>query len=258
MSPRDAPTPRARPMRSRTRKTHTAATLHQNHGRRHHARLRRCQATQLTKNRMCRASSCMTGSKVSTSSGGKKRERCASANRPKAKKLSMHSLKPVTMKAHSGWRGAAVFGLGHEPDAVGRDQVGQHLLVAPLLEPVERDGLAQQRIGDRLGIARDADLRLALGLHRDVPDRQGDEPVARLAVEPGPIDHRRLVRVMGVEQHPAEGGLVPLAAGADRPWCGCRPAPRQRIGGRNRGVIGHRINVPRPVLDPSGANPGRR
>jgi len=38
----------------------------------------------------------MTGSKVSTSSSGKNPERRASSNRPKAKKLSMHSLKPVT------------------------------------------------------------------------------------------------------------------------------------------------------------------
>src|SRR6185437_231509 len=67
----DAPNPRERPIRSLIRTTHAAATRAQNHGRRHHARLRRCQATQLTKNKMCLASSCMTGSKVSTNSGGK-------------------------------------------------------------------------------------------------------------------------------------------------------------------------------------------
>jgi len=33
---------------------------------------------------------------------GKNPERFADSNRPKAKKLSMHSLYPVTMKAHSG------------------------------------------------------------------------------------------------------------------------------------------------------------
>ena len=99
-------------MRSHTRNTHTAATLAQNQGRRHHARLRRCHANQLTKKRIWRASSCITGSKVSTSSGGKKRERRATANNPKAKKLSTHSLKPVTMKAHSGSRGRAYSGSG--------------------------------------------------------------------------------------------------------------------------------------------------
>src|SRR5215467_4543448 len=86
------PMPRARPMRSQTRKIQTASTFPVNSGRRHHARFRLCQAAQLTKNRMCRPSSCMTGSKVSTSVDGKNPERFASANKPKAKKLSMHSL----------------------------------------------------------------------------------------------------------------------------------------------------------------------
>src|ERR1700682_3367566 len=80
------PTSRASPMRSHTQKTHTAANLAQNQGGRHHARLRRDHATQFTKNRMWRASSCITGTKVSTSSGGKKVERRATANSPKAKK----------------------------------------------------------------------------------------------------------------------------------------------------------------------------
>jgi len=68
------------------------STFASNHGRRHHGIVRRCHAAQLTKNRMWRASSCITGSKVSTSAGGKKPERRADSNSPKAKKLSMHSL----------------------------------------------------------------------------------------------------------------------------------------------------------------------
>jgi hypothetical protein len=43
------------------------------------------------KNTMCRASSWITGSKARTSAGGKKPERSASANRPKAKNESKHS-----------------------------------------------------------------------------------------------------------------------------------------------------------------------
>ena len=84
-------------MRSQARNSQTAMTLSSNQGRRHIGIWRLCQATQLTKNRMWRASSCTTGSKVSTSSGGKKPERRAASNRPKAKKLSTHSEKPVTM-----------------------------------------------------------------------------------------------------------------------------------------------------------------
>src|SRR5205823_2520048 len=75
-------------------------------------RSRRGHATQLTKNRMWRASSCMTGSNVSTSSGGKKRDVFAIANSPNAKKLSMHSLNPVTMNAHSALRGRWYSGSG--------------------------------------------------------------------------------------------------------------------------------------------------
>jgi hypothetical protein len=41
-------------------------------GRRHHGMVRRLQATQFTKNRMRRPSSRITGSKLSTSSLGKK------------------------------------------------------------------------------------------------------------------------------------------------------------------------------------------
>src|SRR6516165_582798 len=99
------PNPRARPIRSQTRKAQTPKILAQKIGRRHNGRLRRCHATQLTKKRMWRPSSCMTGSNVSTRAGGKNPERFASANRPKAKTLSIHSLNPVTMKAHSGSRG---------------------------------------------------------------------------------------------------------------------------------------------------------
>src|SRR5271166_900865 len=105
-SPSPAPSnPRAMPIRSQTRKAQTARILAQKIGRRHNGRLCRCHATQLTKKRMWRPSSCITGSNVSTKAGGKNPELFASANRPKAKTLSMHSLNPVTMKAHSGSRG---------------------------------------------------------------------------------------------------------------------------------------------------------
>ncbi len=74
--------------------------------------LRRRQATQFTKNRMWRPSSAITGSKVSTNSSGKKPERLAVSNRPKAKKLSMHSEKPVTRNDHSGSLGVLYCGSG--------------------------------------------------------------------------------------------------------------------------------------------------
>src|SRR6185437_7272880 len=53
--------------------------------------------------------------------------------------------------------------LGREPDAVSLDHIGEDLLVAPFLEAVEVDRLAQERILDLLAIAQDAQLRLAFG-----------------------------------------------------------------------------------------------
>ena len=86
-----SPMPRAMLIRSAISAIHTAITLASNTGRRHQGSWRRYQATQLTKKTMCRPSSRITGSKVSTSSSGKKPVSLASLNRPKPKKLSMHS-----------------------------------------------------------------------------------------------------------------------------------------------------------------------
>ncbi|SMG56121.1 hypothetical protein SAMN06265784_10834 [Paraburkholderia susongensis] len=83
---------RARPMRSQARNAHTPATLISKRMRRHHESLARCHAIQFANNRMWQHSSCMTGSNVSMSSGGKRPERRASSKRPNAKKLSTHSL----------------------------------------------------------------------------------------------------------------------------------------------------------------------
>jgi hypothetical protein len=124
---------------------------------------------------------------------------------------------------------------GREFDAIGLDHIGENVLVPAFLEPVQIDRLAQQRIGDRVAIAQHAQLRLALGLHGDVPDRQADEAVARLVVELGPIDDRGLIGIEGVEQHPAEHGLVPVAAGADGTGVFFLPKARDPVR-RDRGI----------------------
>ena len=126
----------------------------------------------------------------------KKSERLASAKRPKAKKLSMHSLKPVTMKAHSGSLGFRYSGSGAN-DPVCLDEIGKNFLVPAFLETVELDGALQQPVRDGLGIAQHAQARLALGLHRNVPNRQADEAVAGLAIERRPIDVSRACRGYG-------------------------------------------------------------
>ena len=66
---------------------------------------------------------------------------------------------------------------------VRRHQVGEHVFVAPLLEGVELDRLAQQGIGSDRGVGGDIEPRSPLGLHRDVPDRQGHQAIARLGIE---------------------------------------------------------------------------
>src|SRR5260370_35043919 len=99
--------PRAIPIRSQIKNAQTAEDFNMNQGLRHQGRVRRCHAAQLTKNRMWRVSSCITGSNVSMSSGGKYPERLATSNSPNAKKLSTHSLYPVTRHPHAGSRGTA-------------------------------------------------------------------------------------------------------------------------------------------------------
>src|SRR5205085_401882 len=85
------------------------------------------------------------------------------------------------------------------------------------------------------------------------PDRQADEPGARLLVEPGPLDHRRFVRVMRIEQQVAEGDLVQLTARSDRAGNRRRPAPRGRVGGRDNGFLSHRAELLSPPAAPAGA-----
>jgi len=128
-----------------------------------------------------------------------------------------------------------------------RDQVGKNLLVAALLEAIELDRAPQQRIIDRFGIAQHAQARLAFGLHGDVPDWEANQPVARVGIEHRPLDDRRFVGVVRVEQHTAKRRLVRLAAWSDRPGSGRRPYPGCAVGGTHRRVIQHRNHLPVPT-----------
>src|ERR1700730_7095551 len=134
-----------------------------------------------------------------------------------------------------------VFRLRRRADAVGLDKIGQHLLVPSFFNAVELDRPLKQRIGDGLSVAQDAQARLALGLHRNVPDRQTDQSAARVGLERWPIYNRRLVGIVGVEQHAADSGFVRLAAGDNRPWAGARPPRGVTVSRRNRRVIEHEL-----------------
>ena len=59
---------------------------------------------------------------------------------------------------------------------------------------------------------------------------QADQPLARFVIELRPIDHRRLIRIEGVEQHAAEHAFVPVAAGPHRAGRLLAPQPRGFIG----------------------------
>src|ERR1700733_1443617 len=102
--------------------------------------------------------------------------------------------------------------------------------LAKNLETVDLDRFPQQRVFDGHGIAEHPQAGVALGLHRDVPDRQADEPVARLGLEARPIDDRWSVGVVGLDQHSAEGPLVTLAAENDRPSFAGFPYPGGAVG----------------------------
>src|SRR5579872_4649204 len=76
-----------------------------NNGRRHQDSCERRYFTQLTKKRMWRASSCITGSNTFTSAGGKNPDSRARAKRPKAKKESKQSPKQANRTSLSSERG---------------------------------------------------------------------------------------------------------------------------------------------------------
>ena len=88
--------------------------------------------------------------------------------------------------------------------------------MAALLEAVQLDRLAQQRIWDAFGIGADIHARLVLGLHRDVPDRQAGDALFGFRIQLGPVQHRRAIGIEGVEQRLAEQALVFVRAEADR------------------------------------------
>jgi hypothetical protein len=99
------------------------------------------------------------------------------------------------------------------------------------LETLDLDRIPQQWVFDGLGIAKYPQACVTLGLHGDVPDRQGGEPVTRLGLEDRPIDDRWSVGIMGVEQHAAERPLMRLAAENDRLSFAGFPYPGSTIGG---------------------------
>src|SRR5579862_5305782 len=98
--------PRSNAVRTRLRICSTTATprLASSTPRLSGERWARRYAIQLTKNSTCRASSCMIGSKSSTSGGGKKPDSRAIANSPKAKNASKHSPYSVRVNSHGTLR----------------------------------------------------------------------------------------------------------------------------------------------------------
>jgi len=140
---------------------------------------------------------------------------------------------------HEGPFGIARFDVNRflgELDAVGAHHVGEHVLVPPFFEAIERDRFLEELVAHRVAVGRDAKLRLAFGLHGDVPDRQRHQPIARVGIELRPVDDRRLIGIEGVEQHPAEQRLVLIAAQAEslRSACLALPHARRPIGVRDR------------------------
>src|SRR5579864_3171690 len=106
--------------------------------------------------------------------------------------------------------------LGRQLDAVSLDEIRQHIAMAAFFKAGELNGLAQKRIDDLLTVGRDIETGPIFRLNGDVPDRQGNEPVARLIRKLRPVNHGRPVGIECVEQRFAEEPLVFCAAVADR------------------------------------------
>ena len=112
--------------------------------------------------------------------------------------------------------------------------------MAALLEPVELDRLAQQRVGDQLGIAQHADAGLALGLHRDVPDRQAD--TAGRAPRSSSCGQSITAGLYGlwvsssIRQNAVLWSSLP---GRIAPFAGAAPAPRAVSAAAMIAVVGH-------------------
>src|SRR5262245_17098415 len=80
----------------------------------------------------------------------------------------------------------------------------QHHLMPALLERIHLDGFLEQWICDPRGIGRDVEPGASLRLHRNIPDGQAGEAVARLSFELRPIQDGGTIRIVRIEQHPAE------------------------------------------------------
>src|SRR5579872_949603 len=119
-----------------------------------------------------------------------------------------------------------VRGFRLEPDAVGRDELCEDVLVAALFPAVLPDGLAPFGIGQAAGIGGHAEARLALRLYRDVPYRQTGQALERRGIELWPVDHCRLVRIERLAEHAAGSLLVFLAARTQRARIWPTPGPR--------------------------------
>jgi len=117
---------------------------------------------------------------VSTRAGGKNPERRAEQAEGEE---AVDAL--AVAGEHEGPFGVArreVLRLGRQLDSIGCDHVGEHALVAALLEGVELDRLAQQRIVRHRSVGSDVQPRASFGLHGNVPDRQAHEARARLVI----------------------------------------------------------------------------
>src|SRR5262245_22845366 len=137
-----------------------------------------------------------------------------------------------------GIPGTRVGGLRRERDAVGLDEIREHVMVAALLEAVEFDRLAQERIENAFGIGADVHARAVLRLDRDVPDGERSEARLGLGLELRPVEHGGAVGVEGGEQHLAEEALMLLAAEADRAVAHGRAGGRDlREGQRRHGSL---------------------
>jgi hypothetical protein len=118
------------------------------------------------------------------------------------------------MNAHSASRGTS--SSSASGIAIGLDEVCQHQLVARFLEGIHLHRGLEQGIGDQRRISPHVQTGALLDRDGDIPDRQRLDLGFRVRVELGPIEHRRAVWIMRVEQRPAHQHQVIVSAQSER------------------------------------------
>ena len=182
---------------------------------------------------MCRVSSNITPSKIASSASGRIFLSRASAIAPKPTNESVHSPKPKIGTPRRDRRVGDVE--RRRVDAVALDDVRHEPPVARLLDALQRDRLADQRVVDGLRERGDHPAGALLDRARIAPERKGAQPLRDRRRRGRGHGSSRLERDVRLDEGPAE--KIPVLRRSDSharryaPLRQALPARRERRGG---------------------------